>query len=391
VDAVVEGSVERVGNQVRITAQLIEAPIDRHLWAKKYERELRNALQLQDEVAQAIAREIQVKLTPQEQTRLASSRTVNPEAYDDYLKGRYFYYRWTAETNRKAHEYFQQAINKDPNYAPAWALWADTLKALELPPQESAKRAREALQKALQLDDSLAEVHTAIAVAKFNYEWDWAGGARELRRSIELNPNYAEAHHRYSHYLMAQGRVEDSLRESQRALDSDPLNLAMMAHLAWHYLFAREYDQAIAQARRTLDRDPNYVAAREFLADAEEQKGEHAAALVDYEKALTLPGGKEPDWFALPRLGYAFALAGKKAEVLNIIDQLRGKGSMGFHGLAIVYLGLGDKERSLAFLKKAVDEHAVSFFDPINKEPIFDSLHSDARFADLLRRIGLPP
>jgi eukaryotic-like serine/threonine-protein kinase len=228
VDAVVEGSVERVGNQVRITAQLIEARVDRHLWAKKYERELRNALQLQDEVAQAIAREIQVKLTPQEQTRLASSRTVNPEAYDDYLKGRYFYYQWTAETDRKAHEYFQQAINKDPNYAPAWALWADTLKALELPPQESAKQAREALQNALQLDDSLAEVHTAIAVAKFNYEWDWAGGARELRRSIELNPNYAEAHHCYSHYLMAQGRVEDSLRENQRALDSDPLSLAMM-------------------------------------------------------------------------------------------------------------------------------------------------------------------
>jgi eukaryotic-like serine/threonine-protein kinase len=402
VDAVVEGSVERAGDQVRITAQLIEALTDRHLWAKKYERELRNVLQLQDEVAQAIAREIQVKLTPQEQTRLVSSHAVNPEAYNNYLKGRYFYNQRTPESYRKASEYFEQAISKDPHYAPAWALWADTAWDPALSRAENTKRAQEALQKALQLDDSLAEVHTVIGGGKMD-EWDWAGAERELRRAIELNPNYAEAHHFYSHYLMAQGRIDDSLRESQHALESDPLNLAMTVHLAWHYLFARQYEQAIAQCRRTLDLDANYQLAHIFLAGAEEQKGEYADAIAEFQKVLTLAGGDKHDLSALTRLGHAYALAGNKAEALKIVNRLlhllgdkavsqQGEGNVSAsYDLSIVYLGLGDKEKSLAFLKKAVEEHAVSAFDPVNKDPIFDSLHSDPRFQDLVRRIGLPP
>jgi TolB-like protein/Tfp pilus assembly protein PilF/predicted Ser/Thr protein kinase len=390
VDAVIEGSVEPAGDRIRITAQLIEAPTDRHLWAKSYQRELRNALQLQDEVAQAIAREIQVKLTSQEQTRLASFRTVNPEAYNEYLKGLHFYYQFSPESSRKANEYFQQAINKDPNYAQAWALWANTT------PAENRKQAQEALQKALQLDDSLAEVHTAIGAQKIE-DWDWSGAERELRRAIELNPSYAEAHHSYSHYLMAQGHVEDSLRESQRALDSDPLNLGINVHLAWHYLRAHQYDEAIAQSRRVLDLDPAYGLAHLFLAQAEEQKGHYREAIAEFQKARTLIGGNGSDLDVLAGLAHAYASAGNKAEALKIINrlpQVSGKPPIGFpsfyHDLAIAYVGLGDKERALSFLLKMVDEHPTGAWDAVNRDPIFAGLHSDPRFQDLMRRMGLP-
>ncbi|HEX2713097.1 MAG TPA: tetratricopeptide repeat protein, partial [Candidatus Acidoferrales bacterium] len=392
VGSVVQGSVLRFGNRVRITAQLTDAATDQNLWGQSYERDVGDVLTLQGEVAAAIARQIQAKLSPQEQTRLASSRKVNPEAYNDYLKGRYFYNQRTAEGYRKASEYFQQAINKDPNYAPAWALWAGTTWDAALSPAENAKRSHEALQKALQLDDSLAEVHSEVALEKME-EWDWAGAEREFRHAIELNPNYAEAHHYYAHYLMGRGRTDESLQESQRALESDPVNPAMIFHLAWHYFYAHQYEQAIAQCRRTLDFDPNYQPAHFTLAAAEVQKGEYAEAIAEFQKIPAFAGGKEGSLGAW--LGRAYALAGNKAEALKIIDrllQLRGKNPSASYNLAIVYQGLGEKERSLAFLKEAVDERAVGvFLDPVNKSPIFDGLHSDPRFQDLLRRIGLPP
>jgi eukaryotic-like serine/threonine-protein kinase len=393
VDAVMTGSVVRVGNRVQVTARLINAATEESLWADRYERELRDVLSLQNEVVGSITRAIKVQLTPQEQTRLASSHKVDPEAYNNYLLGRHFYNQRTPEGYRKATEYFQKAIDKDPNYAAAWALWADTAYDSSLTPAENAKRSHEALQKALQLDDSLAEVHTEIALEKIE-QWDWGGAETELRRAIELNPNYAEGHHTYSHFLMGQGRVDDSLRESQRALESDPVNLAMIFHLAWHYFYAHQYEQAIAQCRRTLDFDPNYQPAHFTLAAAEAQKGEYAEAIAEFQKIPpAFAGGKEGSLGAW--LGRTYALAGNKAEALKIVDrllQLRGKNPSAPYNLAIVYLGLGDKERSLAFLKEAVDERAVSVhLDPVNKSPIFDSLHSDPRFQDLLRRIGLPP
>jgi TolB-like protein/Tfp pilus assembly protein PilF/predicted Ser/Thr protein kinase len=392
VGGVVQGSVLRSGNRVRITVQLTDAATDQNLWGQSYERDMGDVFTLQDEVARAITGQIQARLTPQEQTRLASSHNVNPEAYNDYLKGRYFYYQRTDEGYRKASEYLQQAITKDPNYAAAWALWAGTAYDPLLSDAENAKRSHEALQKALQLDDSLSEVHTEIASEKMQ-QWDWGGAETELRRAIELNPNYAEAHHTYSHYLMGQSRVEDSLRESQRALEADPVNVAMIFHLAWHYFYAHQYDQAIAQCRRTLDFDPNYQPAHFYLAAAEAQRGEYAEAIAEFQKFPAFAGGKEGSLGAW--LGRTYALAGDKAEALKIADrllQLRGKNPGAPYNLAIIYLGLGDKERSLAFLKEAVDAHAVEIFiDPINKSPIFDSLRSEPRFQNLLRRIGLPP
>jgi serine/threonine-protein kinase len=392
VGGVVQGSVLRSGNRVRITVQLTDAATDQNLWGQSYERDMGDVFTLQDDVARAITRQIQAKLTPQEQTRLAGSHKVNPEAYNDYLKGRYFYYQRTDEGYRKATEYFQQAINKDPNYAAAWALWAGTAYDPSLTPAENAKRSHEALQKALQLDDSLAEVHTEIAGEKMD-DWDWAGAETELRRAIELNPNYAEGHHTYSHYLMGQSRVDNSLRESQRALESDPVNVAMIFHLACHYFYAHQYDQAIAQCRRTLDFDPNYQPAHFTLAAAEAQKGEYSEAIAEFQKFPAFAGGKEGSLGAW--LGHTYALAGNKAEAMKVVDrllQLRGKKPGTPYHLAVLYVGLGDKEKSLAFLKEAVDARAVPvFLDPVNKSPIFDSLHSDPRFQDLLRRIGIPP
>ena len=391
VDAVMTGSVVRVGNRVQVTARLINAATEENLWADRYERELRDVLSLQNEVVSSITRAIKVQLTPQEQTRLASSRKVDPEAYNNYLLGRHFYNQRTPEAYRKASEYFQKAIDKDPNYAAAWALWADTAFDPALSPAENAKRSHEALQKALQLDDSLAEVHTEIAGEKMD-QWDWPGAERELQRAIELNPNYAEAHHFYSHYLMGQSRLDESLHESQRALESDPVNPAMIFHLAWHYFFAHQYEQAIAQCRRTLELDPNYQPARITFAAAKVQKGEYAEAIAEFQKLITLAGGKGG---ALSGLGRAYALAGNKPEALKIVDrllQLRGKNPSASYLLAVVYVGLEDKERSMAFLKEAVDERAIPVFtEPVNKNPVFDSLHSEPRFQDLLRRIGLPP
>lgn len=392
VGGIVQGSVLRSGNRVRITVQLTDAATDQNLWGQSYERDTVDVLTLQDEVARAITAQIQARLTPQEQTRLASSHKVNPEAYNDYLKGRYLYNQRTEEGYRKASEYFQKAINKDPNYAAAWALWANTAYDSSLSPAENDKRSHEALQKALQLDDSLAEVHTEIAGEKMD-DWDWAGAEKEFQHAIELNPNYAEAHHFYSHYLMGQDRVDESLRESQRALESDPVNVAMIFHLAWHYFYAHQYDQAIAQCRRTLDFDPNYQAAHFHLAAAEVQKGQYAEAITEFEKFPAFAGGKEGTLGAW--LGRTYALAGNKPEAMKVVDrllQLRGKNTSASYHLAIVYLGLGDKERSLAFLKEGVDKRAVPvFLDPVNKSPVFESLHSDPRFQEVLRRIGLPP
>jgi eukaryotic-like serine/threonine-protein kinase len=394
VGSVVQGSVLRSGNRVRITVQLTDAATDQNLWGQSYERDMGDVFTLQGEVARAITGQIQARLTPQEQTRRASSHKVNAEAYNNYLQGRYFYNQRTAESYRKASEYFQQAINKDPNYAAAWALWADTAYDPSLSPTENARRSHEALQKALQLDDSLAEVHTEIALEKMD-QWDWRGSETELRRAIELNPNYAEAHHFYSHYLMGQGRIDESLRESQTALESDPVNLAMIFHLAWHYFFAHQYEQAIAQCRRTLDFDQNYQPAHLTLAAVNVQKGEYVEAIAEFQKVLALAGGRGGSLGPLAGLGRAYALAGDKAEALKIVVrllQLRAKNPSASYHLAIVYLGLGDEEKSLAFLKEAVNARELPLFtEPVNKNPIFDNLHSDARFQDLLHSIGLPP
>ncbi|MFQ5927272.1 MAG: adenylate/guanylate cyclase domain-containing protein, partial [Terriglobia bacterium] len=269
VDAVVEGSVLRAGEEVRITAQLIHGTTDTHLWAKSYERDLRNILALQSEVAQAIADEIKLKLTPQEQARLARAQPVNPAAYEAYLRGRYYWNKRTEEGFRKGLEYFQQAAEIDPEYALAYAGLADSYNTLgsyaALPPNVAYGQGKVAAIQALELDDTLAEGHNALAWWKMDYEWDWSSAEREFRRAIELNPSYATAHHQYSHLLTAMNRTEEMLAESQRALELDPLDLIINVHLGARYYYARQYDQAIEQLQKVVEMDPNFPQAHRSL------------------------------------------------------------------------------------------------------------------------------
>jgi eukaryotic-like serine/threonine-protein kinase len=390
VRAIVTGSIRQVGDAISVNIELVDADDNRHLWGEQENRTLANLFTVQEDVAKRITDNLRVKLTGGEKGRLAKRPTDNAEAYQLYLKGRYYYAKRTPDSWKRAHEFFEQAVQRDPNYALAWAGLADTASMITGPSDERRIRSKDAYQKALQLDDTLAEVHTVIGRSKLSDEWDWDGAQRELRRAIDLNPNYAEAHHSYSHYLMAKGRVEESLQESKLALELDPLDLGMNAHLAWHYLEARQYDQAITQCHKTLEMDANYVLAHLFLGMAYDQQRKYPEAVIEFEKAsavLDNPVG----FTLLPHMGHAYAMAGRKAEALKVIDRLQLSEPRRPFDLAIVYQGLGDHEMALKLLKDAVDkrEQTDALVD-LGIEPTFDSLRSDPRFQALMRRIGLP-
>lgn len=276
VDAVVEGTVLRSGDRVRITAQLIEASTDRHLWAESYEGDLRDVLALQDKVARVIAQEIRVKLTPQEQVRLSRSRRVDPDAHQAYLRGRYFSDKRTSEGFIKGIEYFQQAIEKDPSYAPPYSGLADAYVLLAYrgfrPPNDVLPKAKAAGMKALELDPTVAETHTSLAHAAL-YDRDWPYAEKEFRRAIELDPSYVNAHHWYSHYLLALGRVTESLAESNRALDLAPLDVTLAAHLGSHYYWARQYDRGLEATNKGLEIDPNHHMLLDLLGVISTEKG----------------------------------------------------------------------------------------------------------------------
>jgi serine/threonine protein kinase/TolB-like protein/Flp pilus assembly protein TadD len=395
VDAVVEGSVLRFGDRVRITAQLIEAATDRHLWSESYERDLRDVLTLQREVARAIANQIQIKLTPQEQARLANAGSVNPEAYDTYLKGRYYQEKRTEEGLKKSIEYFEQAIAKDPNYAPAYSGFADSYSYLGnhgfFPPNEASPRAKAAAAKALEMDESLAEAHTSLAYVKMNYDWDWVGAGKEYRRAIELNPGYTKAHSLYAWYLAAQGRFGEAIAEMKRALELDPLSLYDNTNLGWHLRMARRYDEAIEQLRMTLDMDPTFAQGRLDLGQVYEQKKMYEQAIVEFRKAITLYGGSAPSTAAL---GHAYAVAGKRDEAEKVLSELKALSKQKYvssFDVAVIYTGLGEKEQAFAWLEKAYKQRDGWLAGRLKVDPRLDSLRSDLRFADLLRRVGLPP
>jgi TolB-like protein/Tfp pilus assembly protein PilF len=397
VDGVVEGSVQRSGNRVRITAQLIQAATDKHLWAESYERDLRDVLSLQDEVARAIASEIKVKLTPQEQTRLASARPVNPEAHGLYLKGRYYWNKRTPETLKKSLEYFQQAIEKDPGYAPAYAGLADSYDMLGagsyrvLPPKEAYPKAEAAAMKALELDSTLAEAHTSLGWSKWVFDWDWQGAEREYKQAIELNPNYANAHHWYAGYLLDMGRYTEAIGEDRKAESLDPLSLIISADLGDEALGpAGLYDQEMEQCRKTLEMDPNFAQAHMCLADSYVRKGMHKEAIAEFEKAIELSAGS---LVYVSALGSTYARAGRRDDAIKILNELKARSKQGFvapDNFASIYAGLGDKDQAFAWLEKAYEERTDAIIG-VSAEPWFDPLRSDPRFQELLRRVGLPP
>ena len=392
VDAVVEGTVTRSGNRVRITAQLIDGRSDRHLWAESYERDLRDVLALQNEVSGDIAKEIQIKVTNPEKSPLASARPVSPEAHEAYLKGRYFWNKRSEDGVRKGIDYFEQATRIDPNYAVAYAGLAESYIVLNghrfLPPTQAFPKVHAAALKALELDESLAEAHTSLGAYQWEYEWDKSGAEKEFRRAIELNPSYATAHAWYAEELAALGRGDQALAEIKRAREVDPLSLPISVVAGWILYVERDNDQAIDQFQRTLELDSNFAIAHLYLGRAYVQKGNMEQAIVEAQTATKLSGSHP---FYMAWLGYAYARAGDRNEALRILHQLKvisGKKYVASHDVAAIYVGLGEKSKAIAWLNKGYDEHSYTVLQ-LGVEPEFDSLRSDPRFKDLVQRVGL--
>ncbi len=384
VDAVVEGTVLRSGKQVRITAQLIQAPADKHLWAQSYEGGVHDTLALQKKVARAIAEQIRIKLTPQEEAVLGNVKVVNPEAYENYLKGRYFWDKRTADGLKKATYYFNQAIESDPNYSLPYTGLADIYQLSDHP-----QLAREEVQKALDLDNQLAEAHNSLARLLYLFNGDWDGADREFRRALELNHNYAPAHHWYSMYLALEGRKEQALAEAEKAYELDPLSPVVGAYLAKILQEAGQYDKAIEQAKKTLDLEPDSAVTHAVLGIVYEDKRMYAEAITEYKRALQL-GGPPGEMRGL--LGYAYAVSGNRTDAEKIIAELRALWPGHTHAaldLAVVFSGLGDKENALYWLEKAQERH-VSDLIGIGQDSHFVEVRSDRRFQALVQRVGAP-
>ncbi len=393
VDAVVEGTVLLSGNQVRITAQLIKAPADKHLWAESYEGDLRDTLALQKKVAEAIAQQIRIEVTPQEQAELKAAKTVDPDAYEAYLKGRYFWNKRTADGLEKAVDYFNQAIAKDPAYAAAYSGLADTYALLGdwqyavMTPKEALPKAKAAALKALELDDSLSEAHTSLAFCLDGFGWDLQAGDREFRRAIELNPGYATAHHWYAWHLILLGRNSEAIAEMKKAVSLDPLSLIINVDLAELLVIAHLPDESIQQSRKTIEMDPDFALAHNQLGQAYLEKHMSEEAIAELKRAAQL-SGDSPTCTA--NLARAYAAAGKRQEATVLLNDLRKRSADGYSQaaeIAMVYVALGDKDQAMTWLNQAYEER----FNPgVLLRTGFDPLRSDPRFQDLLRRVGLP-
>jgi TolB-like protein/DNA-binding winged helix-turn-helix (wHTH) protein/Tfp pilus assembly protein PilF len=394
VDAVVEGTVLRSGDRVRITAELVQVATDRHLWADTYESPFGDVLTLQSRVASAIVNEIRINLTPEEQQRLATTRQISAESYEDYLKGRYYWNKRSEEGLTKAIEYFQLATQKDPHSALAFAGLADCYSIIgsaivgSVPSQAVAPKARAAALKALELDNSLAEAQTSLATVQFNYDWNWPAATGGFQRAIELNPSYATAYQRYSLYLMAMSRTAESLAQMNRARELDPLSISMSFSLGWRLYMARQYDQAISQLRNTLEMDPNFALPRMVLGQAYEQKGLYPQAIAELQKAAAFSHDSPP---MLGSLGRVFGLAGNKAAADKILAQMLEQSKKRYVSpfyVSVVYAGLHENEKAMDWLEKAYEDrsNAIIF---LKVDPDFDGLRSNPRFQVLLRRLTL--
>lgn len=385
VDAVIEGSVLRSGDRVRVTAQLIRAAKETRVWGDTYERDIRDVLALQGELAKAITDEINVRLAPEAAGTSKPHPAVNPAAYEDYLKGR-FSLGPSVDATQKSIPYFEKAIREDPNYALAYVGLADSYVLLghvvHLPPNEAFPKAKAAVLKALQLDDTLAAAHGTLADVKFLYDWDWTGADEEYKKALRLNPSSAGNHESYADFLAAQGRSQDALEEAKRAKQLDPL-----FSLAFQLYFARHYDEAVTLAKEAVDLDPRDSNAHLALGLAYEQKHEFRKATEELRKAVTDYG--EPSLIAF--LGHLYAVSGRSREAEQIVNRIRAEAKRRYVSpflVALVYSGY-DNAQALVWLQKSYEsrEHDLVF---LNCWPMFDPLRSDPQYQDLLRRIGLP-
>jgi TolB-like protein/Tfp pilus assembly protein PilF len=393
VDAVVEGSVVRSGDHVRITAQLIDARNDKHLWAQSFEGPIGDVLSLQDDVAREIASQTRTVLTPAARAELTSAKHIDPEAHDAYLKGRYYWNKRTVDGLEKGAIYFQQAIEKDPAYAAAYSGLADCNSGLAwhgfASPNEALPKAHAAVLKAIELDPQSAEAHASLGLL-LDHKWDWPGAEAEFKRALQLDPQYANAHHWYGDYLSIKGRHAEALLQARQALQLDPLNLMIGTWVALRYYLARKYDLAIEQSRRTIALDQNFAAAHLVLGDSYVQAGLHKQGLAELQLAATLSGGSP---LYLAQVAVAQAAAGKNTEALRIVAQLQKASRESYvspYGLAQIYAALDNKEQTFKWLEAAYDDHAV-WMSYLAVDPVFDRFREDRRFQDFLGRLSLLP
>ena len=393
VDAVVEGTVRRHGGRVRITAQLIDVATDRHLWAKSYERDIQDVLALQGEVAQEIAREIRVKVTPQEEARLAMTHVVDPGAYEAYLRGRHYWNRRTPEALLQSLEYFREAIERDPQWAPAHVGLADAYNVIgfysALPPSDSFPKGKAAAAAALRLDPDLADAHAAMGYAEHYHDWNWTAAEKSFRRALALNDNQAYSHLFFLNYFIAMGRFQEAQRESDRAYELDPLSMIINIARGWARYFSRDFDRAVQLIEEALVVDPQFQTTYAWLAPAYEAQGRLEESLATAEKCAQV-SGRSP--WGLMAMARALAGLGRREEAeairLELLD-LATKRYVSAYEIALAEAGLGNREEAFAQLERAYTTRA-NHLVLLRVDPRLDPLRGDPRFLDLERRMAFP-
>ena len=395
VNTVLEGSVRKSGNRLRITAQLVNASDGFHLWSGQYDRELDDIFDVQEKITLAIVDSLKLKLLGDQRAEVFRRCTESAEAYSLYLHGRFLWNKRTTADVTRAIRYFEEAIDLDPNYALAFTGIADCYNAsgfsydLGLPATEVISRAKSASAKALEIDDTLAEAQTSFAYAKLLFDWDFEQSEALFRRALELNPNYVNARHWYTHLLIALSRFDEALAEGERALELDPLSAVMNTHLGWHFMCTREYDLAIAQYYRTFTLDPKFVVAQWYLALAFEQAGRYSEAKTAFQEALL---STNQDVIIRADAAHFYAVSGQRETALLELAKLEKLSETKFissFGLALICVGLEDDDRAFGYFEKAVQERC-DMLVYLNVEPRFDRLRTDPRFKALVKRVGLP-
>lgn len=393
VDAIVEGSVTRSAGRLRVTAQLIDGASDQHIWADSYERDTRDMLSLQRELAHAIASQVNASLTPDENARLASKHALDPRAHEAYLRGLFFWNKWTEEGVRKSIEYFRQALDIDPNYASAYAAMANSYISLGdfgvgiLPPHEANAAAEQAALRAISLDETLAEAHAALAMSRFRCDSDLTGVEPEFRRAIDLSPGSSTPHHWYSHYLLAVGRSQEAIREGELAYDLNPVDPEMSTHLEFLDLFLHRYDKVIERAGASLELDPNFGETYFMRAQAYEQRQMYAEAKRDYLQAKKLSGGRS---MILASYGHLLGISGDRIGARQIHSELTALSRQRYvpsYEKGLMDIGLGNREGAMSDLTQAYNEGSHWMF-VLQTDARLDPLRSNPRFQELVRRVG---
>jgi serine/threonine-protein kinase len=393
VASIVEGSVRRENNNIRVNAQLINVEDGFHLWAETYDRELINVFDIQSDVAEKIARALKAKLSPEEIEGIGKKPTENLEAYNLYLKGRYYWNKRIEEGIKTAVDHFEQALKEDPDYAQAYAGLADCYVILPwyspFPQKEAYTKAKEAALKALEIDDTLAETHASLAFIKLFYDWDWAGAESEFKRAIELNPGYATAHHWYAFYFVFKARFDEAIKEMKKARELDPLSLIINVDMGQMFYLGRKYDQAIEVLQKTLKMDPNFTRVHQFLGLVYLEKSMYKEALAELQNEKELLRSWNPD-LETP-IGITYVKMGKRKEAQQVLEDMTEKSRQGHimpYLLASLCFALGENDQGFEWLQKAYDERDQQLYF-LKVDPLFDSARSDPRFNALLKKMGL--